>query len=300
MDPTVPEWDEAEKDFILKRQQIRVENKKILSEVISASFLVFRRQQKTWLKSFCEKSLEYIKGKGFLEQNDYLQPSVNISFSLTSPRETQGERRPVFDAHFCSLEEPGEKYLSDRIRVENERIINGILLGNQKIFNEIYEYEFPKVVRYVKSNSGDADQAKDIFQDAIVILVEKVQRKELDLTCSIKTYLFSISQHLWMEQLRLVKKNIPFDKNSSQIPFDISVISFDTIPDIYDEVNKAIDQLNNNGKTILECFYYKKMSCEEIAQLLGYSSAASVRNQKYKYLEQIRRAVNLELYADRF
>ena len=286
-------WDSAEKDFSLMLAKEDVETGSPFSAVLSSAFLIFRNEQKRKLQAFCEKSFAYLEKLGLNEGNDFYRDS-EVRFSKISPVIRDEDSLSDNVLMFSLLKEPASEYKSNLAKEDNERIINGILQGNQKIFNALYEYEFPKVVRYVKMNSGDVDQAKDIFQDAIVILVEKVRRMELDLTCSIKTYLFSISQHLWMEQLRVAKKNTPLNKTSYQIPVDISVISFDIRPDIYDEVNKAIDQLNNNGKTILECFYYKKMSCEEIAELLGYSSAASVRNQKYKYLEKIRKSVILE------
>jgi hypothetical protein len=53
--------------------------------------------------------------------------------------------------------------------------------------------------------------------------------------------------------------------------------------------------LGDPCKELLECFYYKNLSWSEIASRLGYSSAASARNQKYKCLERIRKAVNVEV-----
>ena len=293
-------WDIADKDFglLLTQEEVRINNP--YSAVLTSVFIGYRNNLKNRIASICEKAFKNFEKAEKDAENLVRETEVRYSKtpSVKPPKDSVSESKPNFCALFEDDTIEDSEYENKRIIEGNSSIIDGILHGNQSTFNELYENELPKVIRFVIRNSGDVDQAKDIFQDAIVILVEKVQRKELNLTCSIKTYLFSISQHLWMEQLRLAKNNTPFNKTSYQIPVDISVISFDTIPDIYDEVNKAIHQLNNNGKTILEYFYYKKMSCEEIAQLLGYSSAASVRNQKYKYLEQIRRAVKLEVHAD--
>ena len=59
-------------------------------------------------------------------------------------------------------------------------------------------------------------------------------------------------------------------------------------------LNNAIEKLGYPCKKLLECFYYKRMSWNEIAFALGYKSAASAKNQKYKYLERIRSAVGYE------
>jgi hypothetical protein len=45
----------------------------------------------------------------------------------------------------------------------------------------------------------------------------------------------------------------------------------------------------------LKSYYYKNQSWDEIASSLGYASAASARNQKYKCLERIRKTLNVEV-----
>jgi len=50
--------------------------------------------------------------------------------------------------------------------------------------------------------------------------------------------------------------------------------------------------MGDQCRQLLECFYYKKMSWDEIANALGYKNAASAKNQKYKYLERIRSTVS--------
>ena len=271
-------WDIAEKDFSLILAKENIETINLFSAVLTSVFLVFRNEQKRGIKSFCEESLASLEKEGKNDSNDYYVDS-GIRFSIRS----------------TFIGEPETDYRINQKKEENEKIISDILQGNQKTFNEIYEYEFPKVVRYVKMNSGDVDQAKDIFQDAIVILVEKVQRNELDLTCSIKTYLFSISQHLWMDQLRQNKREIPLNDSYSYLNAAITVVGFENTPDIYEHVNSAIETLGNPCKQLLEYYYYKNLSWDEIASSLGYASAASARNQKYKCLERIRKTLNVEV-----
>jgi len=67
------------------------------------------------------------------------------------------------------------------------------------------------------------------------------------------------------------------------------------VPDIFERVNKAIETLGGPCKQLLESFYYQKLSWGEIASLIGYSTPASARNQKYKCLERIRSIVSYEV-----
>ena len=43
----------------------------------------------------------------------------------------------------------------------------------QQLFLELYQHAFPKVAVFIHKNGGNLDEAKDIFQDALVIYYEK-------------------------------------------------------------------------------------------------------------------------------
>ena len=75
---------------------------------------------------------------------------------------------------------------------------------------------------------------------------------------------------------------------------EITVAGFEITPDIFENVNRAIETLGDPCKQLLECYYYKNLSWAAIASKLGYANAASARNQKYKCLERIRSKVNIE------
>ena len=65
----------------------------------------------------------------------------------------------------------------------------------QKATNGLYNLLSP-VKKYVCSNNGTTDDAKDIFQDALVALYRKVQDRNFRLTVSLKTYLLVCERHL--------------------------------------------------------------------------------------------------------
>ena len=50
------------------------------------------------------------------------------------------------------------------IRIPEERAL---------LFAQLYEETFPNVAKFVANRGGTFDDAKDIFQDALVILYEK-------------------------------------------------------------------------------------------------------------------------------
>ena len=58
----------------------------------------------------------------------------------------------------------------------------------------------------VINNNGSADEAKDIFQEAIIVLYEKVRSGVFELNCQIKTYVYSVSERLWLKRLQQLNR----------------------------------------------------------------------------------------------
>ena len=69
-------------------------------------------------------------------------------------------------------------------------------------FEQLYESCFPRVAQLVKALGGGYEDARDIFQDALVILYEKAVEGQLEIQSSPSSYLVGIAKHLWQRQRR--------------------------------------------------------------------------------------------------
>lgn len=167
----------------------------------------------------------------------------------------------------------------------DQQIIQAIREGNpRKALEEIYTF-FPKVKMYVQQNSGDEDQAKDIFQEAIVIFYEKAQTTDFKLTSSVTTYVFGVSKNLWYSKLRKLGKEIPSD-----IIQDTAIeIPEENKEEMFEQLELVVKQLGNKCQEILKQFYFLKASMKSISSNLGYSSVNAAKTQKYKCLERAKK-----------
>jgi len=289
MDLTNNQWDLADQELNHWLNGDTNKSPIPLSEILKSAYLTFRQKQIERFSHLCKQAFEYYQVQQRKREQKSLEDVLSIGFDSLIHEVEEGYNIPMFSKISRSI-----KDLNEWTRINNDRIINGITDGDRGIFNDLYEYEFPKVVKLIINNSGSVDAAKDVFQDALVILIEKVYTNKLDLTCTISTYLYSICRFLWMDQLRQNKREIPLKDDYSHLFADITITEFENTPDIYEDVNNAIEILGDPCKQLLECFYYKNLSWDEIASSLGYANAASARNQKYKCLERIRSKVNLD------
>ena len=89
---------------------------------------------------------------------------------------------------------------------ENQYFIDGIRRSDSKVLNEIYQKYSKAIIHHVTSNSGTVDDAKDVFQEGMIILFRKVNTPDFELSSNLLTYFYSICKFTWSNKLR--KKSI--------------------------------------------------------------------------------------------
>lgn len=163
------------------------------------------------------------------------------------------------------------------------------VVQRKKLFTELYETAFPMVARFVSNRRGSLQDAKDIFQDALVIFYEKLSHKRVEIEVPDEAYVLGIAKHLWMRKYKNDSKNIFLDELESTI----------TLPDDYFQTPGYSEKLISNflmtaGKRCMElltAFYYHNYSMKEITRVFGYGSERSATVQKFKCLEKVRDVV---------
>src|SRR5690606_30231760 len=92
-----------------------------------------------------------------------------------------------------------DKRIEDRI--EDQDIISGISNGSASSLEYLYQTYLPMVVQMISQNNGDEDDAKDIFQEAVMVLYDRINQGNFVLTSKLKTFLYSVCRRLWLKRL---------------------------------------------------------------------------------------------------
>jgi DNA-directed RNA polymerase specialized sigma24 family protein len=156
----------------------------------------------------------------------------------------------------------------------------------RQLFENLYKDAFPMVSRFVSIHQGSFQDAKDIFQDALVIYYEKLN-EGLQIQTTDTAYVLGIAKHLWIRKFNREKELVSLDDYEAAI-----VIPIDYYPSI--ETNKLLALLHQAGKKcmdLLKAFYYDKQSTDEVVKNFDYSSHHSATVQKFKCLEKMRDTV---------
>lgn len=62
----------------------------------------------------------------------------------------------------------------------------------------LYDRYLPMIRLMVYQKGGTSEDAKDLFQNALIIMVEKMDNNDFVLTCKFKTFFYSVSVNLWL------------------------------------------------------------------------------------------------------
>lgn len=157
--------------------------------------------------------------------------------------------------------------------------------NEDKAFNVLYKY-FPMIRKAVLSNSGNTQDAEDIFQEALIILCRKAKSPDFKLTAQLSTYLFSVSRFLWKDEL---KKRKPFI--SVEFETGLDTTEEKEFEDLVEQESRAklaekiLNEMGDRCRELLLLFYKSGLKLKDIAAKMGYNSEGTAKSQKYKCLE---------------
>lgn len=157
----------------------------------------------------------------------------------------------------------------------------------------IYRSYFDSLVWYVMNNSGSREDAEDVFQEVVINFIDLVQKNKFRGESSIKTFLFSLNRHIWLNELkkrgRALKREEKYQAGQEAVEKDITGQITDR--EERKQIMLLVDQLGDTCKKILLSFYYDNLSMKEILDKLHYENEQVVRNKKYKCLKQLEQMI---------
>ena len=169
-------------------------------------------------------------------------------------------------------------------------LLQGLARNDKKAVETIYRENYSTVQSLIINNNGTADDAKDIFQEAMIVLYEKARSGNFELSCQIKTYVYSVSRRLWLKRLQQVNRYSGDIGNAEALVQVEDDIEEHTRRDAeFEMMGKAILSLGEPCKSLLEAFYQQKRSMQEIAANFGYTNAENAKTQKYKCLMRLKK-----------
>jgi RNA polymerase sigma factor (sigma-70 family) len=175
--------------------------------------------------------------------------------------------------------------------MNEKEIFDRIQRGDEKALEFIYKKYYRMMTKLVITNSGTEEEARDIYQDALVVFWQKATSGKLVMTSKISTYIYSICQNLWRKELDR-KKRLSNEEKDVSVEQDTETAERNKI------VAQCIDQLGETCKKVLMYYYFEEMSMQDIAEKLGFANTDTAKTKKYKCKKKLDELIKT-LYSER-
>ncbi len=177
-----------------------------------------------------------------------------------------------------------------------QQLLAALAAGERKATEQIYRQHYHIVNGWLIKNGGSSADASDLFQEAMMVMFGKAQEPEFRLTCSIGTYLFAVSKHLWYKKLQkqsrgpqILHENIGTEEDDIGVAYDDDVKVHHEREAHYEQLSTALDQIGEPCRSLLKAYYHDDKSMQEIAADFGYTNPDNAKTQKYKCLARLRK-----------
>ena len=177
------------------------------------------------------------------------------------------------------------------LELNEKDLFDRIQKGDEKALEFIYKKYYRMMTKLVITNSGTEEEARDVYQDALVVFWQKARSGNLVLTSKMSTYIYSVCQNLWRKELDRKKRLSNEEKDSSET-MDLEGPEREKI------IAKCMDQLGETCRKVLMYYYFDELSMQEIADKLGFANTDTAKTKKYKCKQKLDELVKAQ-YSER-
>jgi RNA polymerase sigma factor (sigma-70 family) len=157
-------------------------------------------------------------------------------------------------------------------------------------FAFLYQKHLQSFAYFVRSKNGLAEEAKDIFQEGIMIFYKKARQPGLVIEYA-STFFFSICKNLWLEKIRqkanrekILREITPLEEASDDLEASLE-------KERNNILLLLLEKLGDGCQAILLNFYYEKKNMQEIAQEMAFASEAVAKNKKSNCMKKLRELI---------
>ena len=188
-----------------------------------------------------------------------------------------------------------------------KNLIDEVAKGNLSAFDKIYVSNKEQFLSRMKKDEGvDGDSAQDLYQEACAALYNNICTGRLTGeslgTNKLSTYLNKVGKYILYNKRR--KRQVPLYFDTDKVfSFEKEEEEYDYSHEIRDArlfiVRTSVRDMPKPCSELLRLVLFLKKSHEEVAKIMGYSNADSVKTQRSKCMRKLREVAEnrFDLYA---
>jgi RNA polymerase sigma factor (sigma-70 family) len=156
----------------------------------------------------------------------------------------------------------------------------------------LYEQYFNSVIEFIKFRGGTEEDGADLFQESVLVMIEKIKEGKFRFESSIKTYLFGIVRNLWLMELRTrerrKKREEYYASNEPQI------LPFTDYKKTNVDLKEVFEQLGDVCKTLLIGFYFENKSMKVLLNQFDFKNEQVLRNKKNLCMKKLKELLSAD------
>lgn len=181
------------------------------------------------------------------------------------------------------------------IHLDNDRIILRLKQGDSSCLEDLVIAYKSYCINGLKNKTRcSAEEAEDLFIDALLELRDKVLSGKLDHLINAKSYIFGICYNKWLSEQRIKNKTVQ-NANDVEIyyqqylknDFLFGDDGVDFKMQLINITNKALESIDEKCSKIIRYFYLEKQNMEDIAKTLGFASADVAKTSKSRCFKKL-------------
>ena len=159
-------------------------------------------------------------------------------------------------------------------------ILEGLMEGQREATELVYSRCFNQVRIMIENHSGSEDDARDVFQDALIALYKRLHKSDFNLTCKLSSYIQIMCRNMWRSKTR----NVQMTTSTDTIAHEVVDIDADVVEQMAGSARrnlmfKHFSELSEDCRKILEQFF-AKTPMKEIAAMLD-TSEGYIKKRKH-------------------
>jgi len=180
--------------------------------------------------------------------------------------------------------------------VEDKYILY-LLNNDTKGISSIYDTYLPKIEAIIGGMGGSKDEAWEIFQESLIIILKKAQSADFQLSSSFYTFLVSICKFKWFnESKKKYKKNVTIDSIGT-LKVDEDIVDSMHKLERFQLYKEKLAELDPECRQLLDLFF-NKIPLREIAQRMGLRSENAAKQKKYKCQKKLIEKIKKDVKYD--
>ena len=173
--------------------------------------------------------------------------------------------------------------------VSDNQLQKQLRADDKKALEEIYTAYKAEFINYAKRYNIEAADVLDVYQDAVIALHQNFVMSQIELrTSTVKTYLFGIGKNKLFKRLKEKQRVLRVEVQHKADDY-IEINLEDDLPtENQQKLAKRLNEISETCKELLNLFYYRNLTIDEIVELTHYKDGNTVRSNKSRCLKSLK------------